>query len=275
MQAAIAGDVIPCRSPDYESARKPSIARFHHPSSGCRAVPSATATCGDDLVRAADRADDRDPQRRALLRGPLLERRHRDRRLAAERGLGVGQVATIGAGARLGDVYDSLSPHALTIPAGSCPSIGIAGPTLGAGSRSLAEYGLTSDQLLAARVVLASGRVVGATSTATGAVLGAARAGRTGSSWSPRSSSRPGLPCRRRHFNLAWPAPARRFGDRRLAGLGTCRRRRALRQPVADRGGRGRYRRPSSALRLDARQRTRRCRVARRARRPRRRRPDT
>jgi hypothetical protein len=30
LQAAIEGDVILPDSPDYESARKPSIARFHH-----------------------------------------------------------------------------------------------------------------------------------------------------------------------------------------------------------------------------------------------------
>jgi FAD/FMN-containing dehydrogenase len=72
-----------------------------------------------------------------------------------------GGVATIGAGARLGDVYDSLSPHALTIPAGSCPSVGIAGLMLGGGLGILGrKYGLTPDQLLAAQVVLASGRVV-------------------------------------------------------------------------------------------------------------------
>jgi FAD binding domain len=129
--------------------------------SGCRAVPCGERRCGHDLVRAADRADDRNPQRRALLRGPLLERRHRDRRLAAERGLGVGRSRDDRAGARLGDVYDSLSPHALTIPAGSCPSVGIAGLMLGGGLGILGrKYGLTPDQLLAAQVVLASGRVV-------------------------------------------------------------------------------------------------------------------
>jgi len=70
-------------------------------------------------------------------------------------------VATVGAGARLGDVYDSLDEHDLTIPAGCGPSVGIAGLTLGGGLGILGrKYGLTSDQLLAAQVVLADGRVV-------------------------------------------------------------------------------------------------------------------
>jgi len=72
-----------------------------------------------------------------------------------------GGVATVGAGALLGDVYQSLDEHGLTIPAGSCRSVGIAGLTLGGGLGILGhKYGLTSDHLLSAQVVLADGRVV-------------------------------------------------------------------------------------------------------------------
>src|SRR5262249_57055907 len=60
-----------------------------------------------------------------------------------------------------GQVYDALGERALVIPAGSCPSVGIAGLTLGGGLGILGrKYGLTSDQLVAAQVVLADGRVV-------------------------------------------------------------------------------------------------------------------
>src|SRR5262245_66395813 len=70
-------------------------------------------------------------------------------------------VATVGAGARLGDVYDSLNALDLTVPAGSCPSVGIAGLTLGGGLGILGrKFGLTSDHLVAAQVVLADGRIV-------------------------------------------------------------------------------------------------------------------
>src|SRR2546422_215857 len=65
------------------------------------------------------------------------------------------------AGALLGDVYERLDSHGLTIAAGACPSVGIAGLTLGGGFGVLGRrYGLTSDQLVGARVVLADGRVV-------------------------------------------------------------------------------------------------------------------
>jgi FAD/FMN-containing dehydrogenase len=72
-----------------------------------------------------------------------------------------GGVATIGAGARLGRVYDALDAHGLTIPAGCGPEVGIAGLTLGGGLGILGRlHGLTSDSLLAARVVLPDGRIV-------------------------------------------------------------------------------------------------------------------
>jgi FAD/FMN-containing dehydrogenase len=70
-------------------------------------------------------------------------------------------VATAGAGARVGDVYTVLAEHGRTIPAGRTSSVGIAGLTLGGGFGILGrKYGLTCDQLLAAQVVLADGRVV-------------------------------------------------------------------------------------------------------------------
>ena len=73
-----------------------------------------------------------------------------------------GERATIGAGARLGAIYDALAPHGRTIVAGCGPTVGIAGLTLGGGIGILGRrHGLTCDQLVAATVVLADGRIVG------------------------------------------------------------------------------------------------------------------
>lgn len=70
-------------------------------------------------------------------------------------------TATVGAGARLVDVYAGLAPAGVTIPAGSCPTVGIAGLTLGGGLGVVARaYGLTSDNLVGAEVVTAAGRVL-------------------------------------------------------------------------------------------------------------------
>lgn len=68
------------------------------------------------------------------------------------------RTATIGAGSQLIDVSSVLARKGATIPAGSCPSVGIAGVTLGGGfglaGRAL---GLTLDNLLAVRMVTADG----------------------------------------------------------------------------------------------------------------------
>ncbi len=69
--------------------------------------------------------------------------------------------ATVGAGARLIDVYAALAQHNLVIPAGTCPTVGIAGLTLGGGVGVVGrKFGLTCDNLLSAQVVLADGRVL-------------------------------------------------------------------------------------------------------------------
>ncbi len=70
-------------------------------------------------------------------------------------------TCTVGAGAVLGDVYDALDAHGRTIAAGCGPAVGIAGLLLGGGLGILGRrHGLTCDQLVAARVVLADGRIV-------------------------------------------------------------------------------------------------------------------
>jgi len=65
-------------------------------------------------------------------------------------------TATISAGAQLIDVYDALARHDRLLPSGSCPTVGIAGLTLGGGVGVFArKYGLTSDNLRAGEFVTA------------------------------------------------------------------------------------------------------------------------
>jgi FAD/FMN-containing dehydrogenase len=69
-------------------------------------------------------------------------------------------TATVGSGAQLIDVYTRLARAGLTIPAGSCPSVGVAGVTLGGGFGLAGRHlGLTADNLLAARLVTADGEL--------------------------------------------------------------------------------------------------------------------
>jgi FAD/FMN-containing dehydrogenase len=71
------------------------------------------------------------------------------------------RTCTIGAGARLGQIYAALHEHGLTLPAGCGPTVGIAGLTLGGGIGLLGRgYGLTCDRLVGAQVVLADGSIV-------------------------------------------------------------------------------------------------------------------
>ncbi|WP_129669350.1 FAD-binding oxidoreductase [Phytoactinopolyspora endophytica] len=71
------------------------------------------------------------------------------------------RVATIGAGARLGQVYTALHAYGRTLPAGCGPTVGIAGLTLGGGIGLLGrKHGLTCDRLVGAQVVLPNGSVV-------------------------------------------------------------------------------------------------------------------
>jgi FAD/FMN-containing dehydrogenase len=70
-------------------------------------------------------------------------------------------VAMVGAGARLIDVYGALAPLGLTIPAGSCPTVGIAGLALGGGvGYAGRKLGLTCDNLVGLSLVTAQGKLV-------------------------------------------------------------------------------------------------------------------
>jgi FAD/FMN-containing dehydrogenase len=68
--------------------------------------------------------------------------------------------AAVGAGAQLLDVYTALAARGRMIPGGTCPTVGIGGLAQGGGiGLSGRKYGLTSDNLLEATVVLADGSV--------------------------------------------------------------------------------------------------------------------
>jgi FAD/FMN-containing dehydrogenase len=162
LQRAIEGDVVLPGSADYESVRKPVMARFEH------VRPSAVVRCATPADVAATLAVARGLRLPTAIRsgGHSVDGRSSTDGIVLDvtpmRSVAVAEeVATVGAGVRLGDLYDALAEHGLTIPAGCGSSVGIAGLTLGGGLGILGrKHGLTCDHLLRAQVVLADGRVV-------------------------------------------------------------------------------------------------------------------
>ena len=71
------------------------------------------------------------------------------------------RIARAGAGSLVGDLDKATQPFGLATPLGTCPTVGIAGVTLGGGEGTLMpKYGATCDNLISARLVTVSGRQV-------------------------------------------------------------------------------------------------------------------
>ncbi len=87
-------------------------------------------------------------------------------------------IASIGAGAKLGDVYATLGLQQRSIPAGSCASVGIAGLVLGGGlGIADRQFGLTCDALRRVELVTAQGEVIHCSATEHAELFWALRGG--------------------------------------------------------------------------------------------------
>ena len=68
------------------------------------------------------------------------------------------QLATVGAGAQLIDIYNQLGSSGRLLPGGSCPTVGIAGLALGGGIGVFGRaYGMTCDNIASLEIVTADG----------------------------------------------------------------------------------------------------------------------
>jgi FAD/FMN-containing dehydrogenase len=162
LRRRIDGEVALPGSPAYQAYPPPFNARFRH------VRPAAVVSCASpqDAAEAigfarrhglelVTRAGGHSFAGHATTRGVLVD-------VTPMRSVTVaGGVARVGAGARLGEVYEALQDHDLAIPGGTCPPVGVAGLTLGGGLGILGRmYGVTSDHLIGAEVVLADGRIL-------------------------------------------------------------------------------------------------------------------
>lgn len=145
-------------------------------------VHCRTAEDVQDAIRAARerelplsvRGGGHDWAGRALCAGVVIDLSGmRNVALSADR-----RSATIAGGARAADVIAVTDPVGLAVVAGSASSVGIAGLTLGGGYGPLiGRFGLALDNMLAAEVVLADGRIVHADSDTNADLFWALRGG--------------------------------------------------------------------------------------------------
>jgi FAD/FMN-containing dehydrogenase len=161
--SSLDGELFSSDSPGYEAIRCPINAAYREVRPRlvvvCRSVSDVVAA-----VRYATATGDRVALRggghcfagRSSTDGIVLD-------LSGLDGIFVAgdRVATIGAGARLGQVYAALHACGRTLPAGCGPTVGITGLTLGGGIGLLGrKHGLTCDRLVGAQVVLPDGSVM-------------------------------------------------------------------------------------------------------------------
>jgi FAD/FMN-containing dehydrogenase len=158
----IAGDVVVPDAPAYERSSRPFNARFRdvRPQAVVRCASPQDVAEAISFVRRhglehATRSGGHSFAGHSSTRGVVID-------VSPMNSVSIaGDVATVGAGARLGDVYEELQHDDLAIPAGTCPSVGVAGLTLGGGLGILGrKYGVTSDRLFLAEVVMADGRII-------------------------------------------------------------------------------------------------------------------
>ena len=211
LAGTIEGDLVLPDSPDYDAVRRPPIVRFHDvrpqavvrcatPGDVAQTLAFATRTGRALAIRSGGHCF----AGRSSTAGIVL-----DVRPMNTVGLD-GEVATIGAGARLGEVYAALAEHGRTIPAGCGATVGIAGLALGGGIGILGRrYGLTADRLVGVQVVLADGRVVDCDAHREPDLFWALRGGGAGTIGVVTSltfATVPGGPATA--FSLTWPGPA-------------------------------------------------------------------
>jgi FAD binding domain/Berberine and berberine like len=91
-------------------------------------------------------------------------------------------IVTVGAGVSLYDVYQELANEGCAFPAGSCPTVGIAGHVMGGGYGLLARsHGLTCDVLQQVTMIDCQGSTLQATASSEPDLLWACRGGGGGS----------------------------------------------------------------------------------------------
>lgn len=163
LAASLAGSVVLPEDPEF-----PNLRRMFHSRPGEEVVPQAVIRCAglDDVVAGLGFA------RAQRLPFAVRSGGHSFADLCTTDGLLIdlgqmssvefdGATVTAGPGIRLGRLAEKLAEHRRMVQCGWNPLVAVAGAVLGGGYGAFCRrYGLGCDQLQAAQVVLADGRVV-------------------------------------------------------------------------------------------------------------------
>jgi FAD/FMN-containing dehydrogenase len=184
----------------YDARRPRAVLLAHGPGD----VQAAVRWAARHGVRIAARSGGHSYAGYSTVDGGLVVDLRRLRGIALERG---GTRAVIGAGARLGDVYARLAAHGVTIPAGSCPTVGMGGLAQGGGMGFAGRaLGLTCDRVTRLRIVTADGRLRHASGDADEDLLWACRGGGGGNFGIVTSFTlRTAAVRRAAWFSVSWP----------------------------------------------------------------------
>jgi FAD/FMN-containing dehydrogenase len=169
LAGSIEGQVILPSGADYAAAKKPFNSRFDNSAPAAivsvkstEDIRKAVAFAAKNGFKVASRGGGHSYLGASAADGVMVIdlRRLPDGITYDDRG----GLATISPAAELDSVQTALAAHGRLIPSGSCPTVGVAGLTLGGGLGSTArQWGLTCDALVSASVVLPSGEAITAT----------------------------------------------------------------------------------------------------------------
>jgi len=177
--AKLAGRVILPSHPEYEAAKAIWVRTSARPLALVRArnaadVRAAVLAAGQSGLPLSVRAGGHDWTGRALCDGIVID-------LTEMRSVAIspdGALAQVGGGTRACDLALEADKLGLAAVTGSVGVVGLGGLTLGGGYGPLTpRFGLASDNLVAAEVVLADGRVVTASEEGDAELLWALRGG--------------------------------------------------------------------------------------------------
>lgn len=219
LAAGLTGPLLRPGSAEYESARLPRNLLF-----AAEARPEAVARCAN----TADVAQCVRFARRYGLRFAVRSGGHCYAGWSSSAPLvvdvaGLDSVlvedgqAELGPGTPLITAYAELARHGLTVPAGTCPTVGLAGLALGGGHGVTSRaYGLTCDSVTGAEVVLADGRVVRCDAEQEPELFWALRGAGNGSFGvvtSLRMRTHPAVDCTTFQYSWDWPDAGRALAE--------------------------------------------------------------